>query len=273
MRRGSTSCSPRRARRPGQAQSRIALRRRAQARRTREGARPRSERLLLDEPLGALDRPLHDRLLARAARAVRRDPPDRALCDPRRGRGVHLGIRSRCCARGESCRSPRPRAWARPADAWVARFIGLANVEERGRVAIVTWPEGVVLRPDPAGDAVVVAVQRDGRCDDPRAPRRRRRDRVGRDGPHPAGAGDAGRDRDRPQRGDRGSGRRDLALVGTAGIAGHELVEHGQVERAEARSAAVRPRPSQTTTGVTPGPITVTRYFSPGAAGRCSWLG
>jgi hypothetical protein len=44
----------------------------------------------------------------------------------------------------------------------VARFIGLANVEERGPTAVVTRPEGVVLRPDPAGEAVVVSVQRNG---------------------------------------------------------------------------------------------------------------
>ena len=41
--------------------------------------------------------------------------------------------------------------WASPGDAWVARFIGLANVEERGSTAVITRPEGVVLRPDLAG--------------------------------------------------------------------------------------------------------------------------
>ena len=44
--------------------------------------------LLLDEPLGALDRPLHDRLVSELARPLRRDPPDRRLRDPRRGRGI-----------------------------------------------------------------------------------------------------------------------------------------------------------------------------------------
>ena len=41
--------------------------------------------------------------------------------------------------------------WAAPADAWVARFIGLANVEEHGETSIVTRPEGVVLRPTRTG--------------------------------------------------------------------------------------------------------------------------
>ena len=52
--------------------------------------------------------------------------------------------------------------WAGPADAWVARFIGLENVEERGATSLVTRPEGVVLRPDAGGNAIVVATQRDG---------------------------------------------------------------------------------------------------------------
>ena len=52
--------------------------------------------------------------------------------------------------------------WAAPGDAWVARFIGLANVEERGSTAVITRPEGVALRRDPPGDAVVVSSRRDG---------------------------------------------------------------------------------------------------------------
>ena len=52
--------------------------------------------------------------------------------------------------------------WASPADAWVARFIGLANVAERGSTAVITRPEGVVLRPDRAGNAVVESRRRDG---------------------------------------------------------------------------------------------------------------
>ena len=54
------------------------------------------------------------------------------------------------------------RLWAAPADAWIARFIGLENVEERGQTSFVTHPEGVVLRPAAGGNAVVVAALRDG---------------------------------------------------------------------------------------------------------------
>ena len=44
----------------------------------------------------------------------------------------------------------------------MARFIGLENVEERGATSLVTRPEGVVLRPDAGGNAIVVAAHRDG---------------------------------------------------------------------------------------------------------------
>ena len=54
------------------------------------------------------------------------------------------------------------RLWAAPADAWVARFIGLANVEELGAVSRVTRPEAVTFRADAAGDAIVIAADRDG---------------------------------------------------------------------------------------------------------------
>ena len=39
------------------------------------------------------------------------------------------------------------------------------------------------------------------------------------------------------------------------------------------RSADASPGPSHWITGVTPGPITVMRYRSPGAGGRIAWLG
>jgi hypothetical protein len=44
----------------------------------------------------------------------------------------------------------------------VARFIGLANVEEVEAISRVTRPEAVVLRADPAGEAIVISMLRDG---------------------------------------------------------------------------------------------------------------
>ena len=119
--------------------------------------------LLLDEPLGALDRPLHDRLVVEL----------RELFDEIRQTAVYvthdvaeafaIGTRVAVLREGSIVQVATPeRLWAAPGDAWVARFIGLANIDERGGTAFVTRPEGVVFRPDPRGDAVVSSSQRDG---------------------------------------------------------------------------------------------------------------
>ena len=50
--------------------------------------------------------------------------------------------------------------WARPADDWVARFLGMRNVAVDGATATVTRPEAV--RFVPGDGAVVVAAERDG---------------------------------------------------------------------------------------------------------------
>ena len=117
--------------------------------------------LLLDEPLGALDRPLRDRLLAELRGLFVGIAPHRPLRHPRRGRGVRARQpRRRAARRDASFRSPRPtQLWAAPADAWVARFIGLQNVHERGPASLVTRPEGVVPPPPPR-----TALQPSSRC-------------------------------------------------------------------------------------------------------------
>ena len=113
---------------------------------------PAPQVLLLDEPLGALDRPLHDRLvdelrdlfdeIGQTALYVTHDVAE----------AFAIGARVAVCATARSCSSrPPKRLWAAPADAWVARFIGLANVESHGETSIVIRPEGVVFRADPNG--------------------------------------------------------------------------------------------------------------------------
>lgn len=119
--------------------------------------------LLLDEPLGALDRLLHDRLveelrdlfaeLGQTAVYVTHDVAD----------AFALGRRVAVLREGSIVQTSTPeRLWSAPADAWVARFIGLENIDERGATSLVTRPEGVVFRPDRRGDAVVVSSHRDG---------------------------------------------------------------------------------------------------------------
>ena len=109
--------------------------------------------LLLDEPLGALDRPLHDRLVAEL----------RDLFDEIRQTAVYvthdvaeafaLGSRVAVMRAGRILQVASPeQLWAGPADAWVARFIGLENVEERGATSLVTRPGGRRRSaPTPAG--------------------------------------------------------------------------------------------------------------------------
>jgi ABC-type Fe3+/spermidine/putrescine transport system ATPase subunit len=50
--------------------------------------------------------------------------------------------------------------WARPADDWVARFLGMRNVESDGDRATVTRPEAV--RVAPGDEACVASAERDG---------------------------------------------------------------------------------------------------------------
>ena len=74
-----------------------------------------------------------------------------------------LGSRVAVMRAGEILQVASPeQLWAAPADAWVARFIGLANVEELGATSRVTRPEAVDFRADAGGDATVVASHRDG---------------------------------------------------------------------------------------------------------------
>ena len=119
--------------------------------------------LLLDEPLGALDRSLHDRLVVEL----------RDLFDEIRQTALYvthdvaeafaIGTRVAVMREGSIVQVATPeRLWAAPGDAWVARFIGLANIAERGAISFVTHPEGVVFRSNASGDAVVISAHRDG---------------------------------------------------------------------------------------------------------------
>jgi thiamine transport system ATP-binding protein len=122
---------------------------------------PRPRVLLLDEPLGSLDGPLRQRLLADLA----------ALFDRLRltvlhvthdvGEAFAIGDRVAVLRAGRLVQAAPPdELWARPADGWTARFLGLANVTRQGDSARVVRPEAVLVE---RGDgATVVAAERRG---------------------------------------------------------------------------------------------------------------
>ena len=119
--------------------------------------------LLLDEPLGALDRPLHDRLVAELSDLFDEIGQTALYVTHDVAEAFAVGTRVAVMRAGAIVQvATAERLWAAPADAWVARFIGLANVEERGAASFVTRPEAVVFRADPRGEAVVESAHRDG---------------------------------------------------------------------------------------------------------------
>jgi thiamine transport system ATP-binding protein len=119
--------------------------------------------LLLDEPLGALDRALHARLVSELHDLFDEIHLTAVYVTHDVAEAFALGNRVAVLRAGRILQVASPeQLWGAPADAWVARFIGLQNVDERGPTSLVTRPEGVVLRPAAGGAATVVAVQRDG---------------------------------------------------------------------------------------------------------------
>jgi ABC-type proline/glycine betaine transport system ATPase subunit len=77
------------------------------------------------------------------------------------GEAFALGDRVAILREGSLAQIATPEElWSRPADDWVARFLGMRNVERVGERAVVTRPEAVRVRP--GRGAVVVAADRDG---------------------------------------------------------------------------------------------------------------
>ncbi len=122
---------------------------------------PQPNMLLLDEPLGALDGPLRLRLQDDLRRLFERLSLTVVHVTHDVGEAFALGDRVAVLREGRIAQIARPaELWAQPADEWVARFLGMRNVERDGSHAIVTRPEAVRLVP---GDgAVVTAADRDG---------------------------------------------------------------------------------------------------------------
>lgn len=124
---------------------------------------PSPQVLLLDEPLGALDRALHDRLVMELTGLFAEIEQTAVYVTHDVAEAFALGTQVAVMREGAISQVATPeQLWAAPADAWVARFIGLANIDERGVTSFVTRPEGVIFSPDVGGDARVISAYRDG---------------------------------------------------------------------------------------------------------------
>jgi thiamine transport system ATP-binding protein len=122
---------------------------------------PRPGVLLLDEPLGALDGPLRQRLQDDLRGLFERLALTVVHVTHDVGEAFAIGDRVAVLRDGRIAQVATPEAlWARPADEWVARFLGMANVFSDGEHATVVRPEAVGVLPGEG--AVVVAADRDG---------------------------------------------------------------------------------------------------------------
>jgi thiamine transport system ATP-binding protein len=121
---------------------------------------PEPRLLLLDEPLGSLDRRLRDRLLDDLARLFDELALTAVYVTHDQTEAFTLGDHVAVMRAGRVVQVATPDAlWAAPADEDVARFIGLANVRDGEAVR----PEAVTLRPaDSNGDGVVERAVRTG---------------------------------------------------------------------------------------------------------------
>jgi thiamine transport system ATP-binding protein len=132
---------------------------------------PSPRMLLLDEPFGALDRPLRDRLVGEVGDIIRTAGVPAIIVTHDRDEAFAFADRVGVLADGRIVQcAPPAELWAHPADEHVASLIGLGRAVDATRDgdALVTpwgripWPnEGaprvrVVLRPD------ALAVDRDG---------------------------------------------------------------------------------------------------------------
>jgi thiamine transport system ATP-binding protein len=122
---------------------------------------PRPGVMLLDEPLGALDGPLRERLQEDLRTLFERLSLTVVHVTHDVGEAFALGDRVGVLRAGRLAQVAAPdELWSQPADDWVARFLGMRNIERNGDRATVTRPEAV--RVCPGDGAVVLASERDG---------------------------------------------------------------------------------------------------------------
>ncbi|MFI1166668.1 ABC transporter ATP-binding protein [Streptomyces sp. NPDC020801] len=113
---------------------------------------PRPRLLMLDEPLGQLDRSLRERLVVELRQLFGRLGTTVLAVTHDQGEAFALADRVVVMRDGRIAQSGTPlEVWQRPADAFVARFLGFDNVVEArvdGEAAVTPW--GKVPVPDGA---------------------------------------------------------------------------------------------------------------------------
>jgi thiamine transport system ATP-binding protein len=121
---------------------------------------PEPRLLLLDEPLGSLDRRLRDRLLDDLARLFDELAVTAMYVTHDHTEAFTLGDRVAVMRRGRVVQVATPdELWARPADEDTARFLGIANVDGTE----IVRPEAVAVRRAAArGDGTVETAVRVG---------------------------------------------------------------------------------------------------------------
>jgi thiamine transport system ATP-binding protein len=122
---------------------------------------PEPKILLLDEPLGSLDGPLRERLLGDLEQLFEHLGLTVVLVSHDVGEAFALGDRVALLREGRLVQcAPPDELWARPAEAWVARFLGMANIREDAGRTVVIRPEAVVVRSGRGG--TVLSAERRG---------------------------------------------------------------------------------------------------------------
>ncbi len=116
---------------------------------------PRPRLLMLDEPLGQLDRSLRERLVVELRELFARLGTTVLAVTHDQGEAFALADRVVVMREGRIAQSGTPlQVWQRPADAFVARFLGFENVVEAridGEAALTPWGKVPVPRDAPQG--------------------------------------------------------------------------------------------------------------------------
>jgi len=122
---------------------------------------PSPRLLLLDEPLGSLDRPLRERLVQELGEVFERLRLTVVHVTHDVAEAFAIGNRVALMRDGRIVQLGAPDdLWTRPASQWSAAFLGLANVREVDGRRVVIRPEAVRL--SPGDDGVVLSAQRRG---------------------------------------------------------------------------------------------------------------